>query len=118
MDEERNVRTVFADGMVLEYKLAFLLFATGLGFFVAAAFFFALIQFHWFLMIPMAGGLVYFTYDLYYYFQFSARAHAHVHVPCASASLRRRRKRSRSPQPSHRATRAKSGRAPQPSQRH
>ena len=58
------------DGMVLEYKLAFILFSTGIGFFVLGAFIFALLQFDWYLGLPMAAGMVYFTYDLWKYFTF------------------------------------------------
>ena len=57
------------DGMVLEYKLAFLIFVTGLGLFIMSSFFFGLIQFSFWISLPMSGGMVYFSYDLYKYFR-------------------------------------------------
>lgn len=56
------------DGMLIEYKVAFMLFATGLVMFVLAAFFFAIIQFSWIISLPMAGGMVYFGIDMWRYF--------------------------------------------------
>ena len=57
------------DGMMLEYKLAFMLFSTGLFPFLVAAFFFALMQFHWAISIPMAAGLGLFIWDMWRYFK-------------------------------------------------
>jgi hypothetical protein len=58
------------DGMLLEYKVAFILFSTGLGLFLLSSFIFAIVQFHWLLVVPMSGGIIYFSIDLYRYFQF------------------------------------------------
>ena len=57
------------DGLLLEYKLAFLFFCSGIGLFCVAAFIFALIEFNWVLSLPMAGGMLYFMYDLRLYFK-------------------------------------------------
>jgi len=57
------------DGMLIEYKIAFLLFATGLCLFILAALLFAIIQYSIIISITMTGGMLYFSYDLFNYFQ-------------------------------------------------
>ncbi len=55
------------DGMLVEYKLAFILFASGLVLFVISTCFFSMVQFSWALTIPMSAIIAYFAHDLWVY---------------------------------------------------
>ena len=61
------------DGLLVEYKLAFLIFSLGLSFFITSSFLFVCLQFHWFISLLVGGGILYFAYDLWVYWLFLYR---------------------------------------------
>ena len=61
------------DGLLVEYKLAFLIFSLGLFFFITSSFLFVCLQFHWFISLLVGGGILYFAYDLWVYWLFLYR---------------------------------------------